>query len=234
MIKNSILLCTRNEEKYIESTINNLNASISDLEIVIVDDHSQDNTIQIIEKLKNNLDIKLIKRKEKSGLASAFLRGIIECSGENIGWVDTNQSDLCKRFPDMIKDLDNYDLILLSRYVDGGGDNRDFLRVLCSKLLNLLCRVILSNSIKDYTSSIFIMKKNVLNETNLISNGHGEFFIEFLFDVYKKNYKIKEIPYIQERDDDDNNSKSSPNLFRFFFLGFFYITRVLLIRFRRE
>ena len=51
MIKNSILLCTRNEEKYIESTIINLNESISDLEIVIVDDHSQDNTIQIIEKL---------------------------------------------------------------------------------------------------------------------------------------------------------------------------------------
>jgi len=233
MIKNSILLCTRNEEKYIENTINNLNKSISDLEVVIVDDNSQDSTIKIIEKLKSNFDIKLIKRTKKLGLASAFSRGVIECSGQNIGWVDTNQSDLCKRFPDMIKDLDSYDLILLSRYVDGGGDNRGFLRVFCSKFLNLLCRIILSNSIKDYTSSIFIMKKNVLNETTFISNGHGEFFIEFLFDVYKKNYKIKEMPYIQERDD-DNNSKSSPNLFRFFFLGFFYIIRVLLIRFRRE
>ena len=80
-----------------------------------------------------------------------------------------------------IKDLDSNHLILLSRYVEGGGDNRAFLRVFCSKFLNLLCRIILSNSIKDYTSSIFIMKKNVLNETTFISNGHGEFFIEFLF-----------------------------------------------------
>lgn len=234
MIKNSILLCTRNEEKYIKNTIHNLNKFISDIEIIIVDDQSQDNTIKIIEELKNNFNIKLIKRKKKSGLASAFLRAVIECSGENIGWVDTNQSDLCKKFPDMINDLNHYDLVLLSRYVSGGGDKRHFIRVFCSKILNLFCRIILSNAIKDYTSSIFIMKKNVLNETTFISNGHGEFFIEFLFDVYKKNYKIKEIPYIQEKDEDDNNSKSSPNLFRFFFLGFFYIMRVLMVRIRRN
>ena len=77
------------------------------------------------------------------------------------------------------------------------------------------------------------MKRQVLNETTFMPNGHGEFFIEFLFDVYKKNYKIKEIPYIQEKDD-TSNSKSSPNLFRFFFLGFFYIIRVFLIRIRRD
>lgn len=233
MIKNSILLCTRNEEKYVENTIRNLNKFIPNVEIIIVDDQSKDNTIDIIKKLKNNFDIKLIERNKKSGLASAFLRALIDSSGSNVGWVDTNQSHLCEKFPNMIENLNNYDLVLLSRYVDGGGDKRDLIRTFSSKILNSFCRIFLSTSIKDYTSSIFIMKRQVLNETTFMPNGHGEFFIEFLFDVYKKNYKIKEIPYIQEKDD-TSNSKSSPNLFRFFFLGFFYIIRVFLIRIRRD
>ena len=105
MIKNSILLCTRNEEKYVENTIRNLNKFIPHVEIIIVDDQSNDKTIDVIKKLKNNFDIKLIERNKKSGLASAFLRALIESSGSNVGWVDTNQSHLCEKFPNMIENL---------------------------------------------------------------------------------------------------------------------------------
>ena len=51
MIKNSILLCTYNEDKYIENTILKLNQFIPDLEIIIVDDNSTDNTLSIINNL---------------------------------------------------------------------------------------------------------------------------------------------------------------------------------------
>ena len=46
--KNSIILCTYNEGKYIENTISELEKNISSLELVIVDDHSTDGTIEII------------------------------------------------------------------------------------------------------------------------------------------------------------------------------------------
>ena len=75
----------------------------------------------------------------------------------------------------MIKELENNDLILLSRYIEGGSDERVLVRVLGSKLINFVCRIILGNRIKDYTSSIFIMKKNVLNETTILGYGHGIF-----------------------------------------------------------
>ena len=60
------------------------------------------------------------------------------------------------------------------------------------------------------------MKRKILDEVTFLGYGHGDFFLEFLYNVHKKNFKIKEIPYIQEKDEDDSNSKSSPNLFRFF------------------
>ena len=55
MIKNSILLCTYNEARYIENTVLNLDKSIPDLEIIIVNDDSTDNTLSIIQKLKRQL-----------------------------------------------------------------------------------------------------------------------------------------------------------------------------------
>ena len=142
--------------------------------------------------------------------------------------------ELADLFPSMISELEKNDLILLSRYVPGGSDERIFIRVFCSKLINFFCRLILSNKIQDYTSSIFIMKRSVLNESSLLGYGHGDFFIEFLYSVIKKGFSIKEIPYKQKIDDADASTSTSPNLLKFFILGFFYFLRVLITRFRRN
>jgi len=234
MIKNSILLCTFNEGKYIKDTILSLKKNIPDLEIIIVDDNSFDETISVISSLNTIDNLKVIQRKRTNGLGSAFQRALIESKGENIGWIDANMGNLANMFPKMIIELDNHDLVLLSRYVDGGSDERSLLRVFCSKLINFFCRFILSNKIKDYTSSIFIMKRSTLNETVLLGYGHGDFFIEFLYSVVQKKLSIKEIPYKQKKDHAESSSNTAPNLARFFILGFFYFTRILITKFRRN
>ena len=50
-LKTSIILCTYNEAKYLESTISELEKNITNLELVIVDDYSTDGTVEIIKKL---------------------------------------------------------------------------------------------------------------------------------------------------------------------------------------
>ena len=234
MINTTILLCTYNEGKYIKNTILNLEKYIQNFEIIVVDDNSTDNTIAELQTLNTNTNLKIIQRKQSKGLASAFQRALIESKGDYIGWIDTNMGELANKFPTMINDLKLHDLVLLSRYVEGGSDDRIFIRVFCSKLINLFCRFFLSNKIKDYTSSIFIMKRSILNETTILGYGHGDFFIEFLYSVIKRGFSIKEIPYKQKMDDDDGNTSTSPNLFKFFILGFFYFLRVILTRFRRR
>ena len=52
MIKNSILLCTFNESKYIKDTVLNIQKFVPDLEIIIVDDASKDDTLSIIQNLQ--------------------------------------------------------------------------------------------------------------------------------------------------------------------------------------
>ena len=233
--KTSIILCTYNEAKYIENTISKLEKNITNLEIVIVDDSSSDGTIEIIKKLNQKNKYKVIYRNKSRSLASAFARGVIETTGENIGWIDTNMGKVASKFPEMIKALQsNNDIIVLSRYVDGGGDRRILLRTLSSKYFNSLCRIILRIPIKDFTSSIFLMKRKILDEVTFLGYGHGEFFFEFLYNAHKKGFKIKEIPYVQDKDEDLGNSKSASSAIKFFYLGFMYILRIIITLMRRR
>jgi dolichol-phosphate mannosyltransferase len=225
--KTSIILCTYNEAIHIENTILQLEKNILNLELVIVDDNSTDGTVDIIKRLNKDNKYKAVFRNKSRSLASAFIRGVIETTGDYIGWIDTNMSELAPKFSLMTEELKkNNDIALLSRYVDGGGDQRILIRSLSSKIFNLICRFTLRSPIKDFTSSIFLMKRKVLDEVTFIGYGHGDFFFEFLYNANKKDFKIKEIPYIQKKDEDISNSKSAPNIIKFLFLGFKYLLRI--------
>ena len=231
----TIILCTYNEENYIKNSINLLQQNIDDLELIVVDDNSSDKTRDIIYELNNHKKIKLIHRKKSRGLASAFLTGLIERNGGRIGWIDTNMSELTLKFKEMNNALDEgYDIAFLSRYVEGGEDQRKLFRSLCSKYFNTVCRILLGSKIKDYTSGIFLMKRKVLEEVTFLAYGHGEFFIEFIENANRKSFKIKEIPCIQMKDDELNESKTAANPIRFLYLGFIYFIRIFTTLIRRN
>jgi glycosyltransferase involved in cell wall biosynthesis len=234
-IKTSIILCTRNEEKDIKVSINKLKENIKNLEIIIVDDNSTDQTREIIKSLNKDNKINLIHRIKSKGLASAFYTGLLECKGENVGWIDTNMSELNFKFIEM-EDMINQgnDIVVLSRYIKNGSDKRILIRSLSSYIFNFITRTILGSKIKDYTSGIFLMKRSVLKEVSIMPYGHGEFFIEFLENANRKGFLIKEIPFIQKKDVNLTESKTSGNLFKFFYLGFIYFLRVIIIKLRRN
>ena len=226
----SIILSTYNEASVIKKSINEIFLKIKNVEIVVVDDDSDDGTLEIINSIDNK-NLKVFSRTSR-GLASAFLLGMINTNGDYIGWTDSNMPQLTHHFNEMIKKLDTYDVVLLSRYIEGGGDERSKLRILSSKIINFICRLILDKDIKDYTSSIFLMRKEVLNYGVPIAYGHGEFFIEFLYKIKKNGMKICELPYVQPPDVE--GSKTASSILRFFTLGFGYLIRILITRFRKN
>tara|TARA_B100000123_G_scaffold76347_1_gene54878 strand:+ start:2250 stop:2945 length:696 start_codon:yes stop_codon:yes gene_type:complete len=228
--KISIILSTYNEAAIIEESINKIFNTIKNVEIVVVDDNSTDGTLKILNSIKNK-NLKVYSRKSR-GLASAFLLGMINTDGDYVGWTDSNMPQLTYHFKEMINKLDSYDVILLSRYIEGGGDQRSKMRILSSKIINFICRLFLGSGIKDYTSSIFIMRRDVLIHGVPIAYGHGEFFIEFLYKIKKNGMKIYELPYVQPPDLE--GSKTAASIIRFFTLGLSYLIRILIIRFRKN
>ena len=229
--KISIILSTFNEEIAIEKTINEIQKYIKNVEIIVVDDNSSDKTFEILKRLQNQ-KIKIFSRKKNKGLASAFLLGLINTEGDIIGWVDSNMASIVKIFPEMIQNLENNDIVLLSRFIDGGKDERNVVRRWSSYILNKFTKFVLNSKINDLSSGIFVMNRRVLLDTLPIASGHGEFMIEFLYNAEKRGNKIKEISYTQPVDE-EGNSKSYPNIFKFSLLGFFYFVRILQIFIRR-
>ena len=105
----SITLATYNMENYIESTILSImNQSFQDFEIVIVNDYSSDNTLQIINriKLKNN-KIKLINHSKNLGLLATRMDCIQNSSGKYIILMDPDDILLD---PNLLNYLYNYNL----------------------------------------------------------------------------------------------------------------------------
>ena len=227
----TIILSTYNEKASIEITIKELIKHINNVEIVVVDDNSPDGTLEILK----NIDypkLKIFSRKKTKGLASAFLLGLINSQGSIIGWVDSNMGSVVKKFPEMISGLENADIVLLSRYVAGGKDDRSTIRVLSSRVINGFAKFILRSKIQDLSSGIFVMKREVLLDVVPIASGHGEFMVEFLHHAEIKGNKIKEIPYTHPIDI-EGNSKSFPSITKFFTFGFFYVWRLFQTIFRR-
>ena len=227
--KISIILCTYNEVNYIEQTIRLISQTLENVEIIVVDDNSNDGTLEKLNTLKSIFNFKLIVRKNERGLASAHKRGFNESTGEYVGTIDVNSRDQILYFKDLATKLNvGYDIAVLSRYILGGGDQRIFIRSFSSKAINTVARFFLRIPFNDFTSCIFLMKKKLLDYSEIIKTGYSEWFIEFIYIVYKKKHRLIEIPYIQKMDEKLSVSKSYPNILTFFYLGIIYFYRIIL------
>lgn len=228
----SIILATYNECENIREMTAAIFAAISDpVEIIVVDDNSPDKTWQIAQEL-GDPRVKVVRRTKARGLASAINRGIIESRGEIIGWMD---SDLCHPpalLPAFMEKLSSGDVVIGSRYVKGGKDDRGFSRVLTSRMINGLATLLLGYGIRDYDSGFILMNRSVLDAVSLMPTGYGAYFIEFIYGCCKKGLQVVEIPYTFT-DRQRGESKSAVNLFQFAAAGLAYIFRIIKIRFQR-
>ena len=225
--KISIILCTYNEVNHIEACINLISKTLKNVEIIIVDDNSNDGTLEKLDKLKSTFNFKLFVRKNERGLASAQKKAFGESTGDFVGTIDVNSYNQILHFKNLANKLNNgYDIAVLSRFVPGGGDERIFIRAFASKGIYLVSKFILRIPFNDFGSGIFLMKRKLLDYTENILTTYAEWFIEFIYIIYKKKYKIIEIPYVQKKDDNLSKSKSYSNIFTFFYLGLVYFLRV--------
>jgi dolichol-phosphate mannosyltransferase len=228
----SIVLATYNERENILDTISSIFEHVKDpVEVIVVDDDSSDMTWKLVEE-HNDPRVKLIRRVDTRGLASAFNRGIIESRGEIVGWMDADMCMPPSLLPAMIKKLDEYDIVVGSRYAPGGIDDRALLRVASSKLINGLATKVLGFGIKDYDSGFVVLKRSVFDKVSIIPTGYGAYFMEFIYTCRKKGLTVYEIPYVF-RDRAKGVSKSAPSILKFFRTGMQYVSRIFTARLRK-
>ena len=228
----SIVLATYNERENIVDTIQSIFEHVKDpVEVIVVDDDSADQTWQLVESL-GDPRVVVIRRVDTRGLASAFNRGIIESRGEIVGWMDADMCMPPSMLPAMVDKLNEHDIVVGSRYAQGGKDDRAPLRVISSRLINGLAGLVLGYGIKDYDSGFVVLRRTVFNKVSIIPTGYGAYFMEFLYTCRKKGLTVYEMPYVF-RDRAKGISKSAPSIFKFFKTGMQYVIRIFTARLRR-
>lgn len=95
--KISIVTPSYNQGQYIEETILSvLNQNYPNLEYIIIDGDSTDNTVEIIKKYEDRINY-WISEKDR-GQADAINKGFEKCTGEIIGWINSDDLYLEKVF----------------------------------------------------------------------------------------------------------------------------------------
>ena len=92
MPKVSVIVPVYNTENYIEKCLNSLvNQTLEDLEIIVVNDGSTDNSENVLDKFIENYPDKIkYYKKENGGLSDARNFGLNYAKGEYIGFVDSD------------------------------------------------------------------------------------------------------------------------------------------------
>jgi dolichol-phosphate mannosyltransferase len=231
--KISIIIPTYNERSNIKELIKQIfSFNISDLNIIIVDDNSPDGTGGLVESIEETTRLEIIHRIKKMGLGSAYIDGFkraLVLGADYIFEMDADFSHDPKYLPQFLEEVENYDLVLGSRYIEGGGiKNWNLGRRLISYLGNFYARLILNLSFQDLTGGFKCYKRKVIESINLekLDSEGYVFQIETTYWAYKNGFKIKEIPIIfTER----KLGKSKFN-FKIFFEAFI---KVLTLRFKK-
>lgn len=204
----SVIISAFNHERWIERTIRSLLhqefINLNDFEIIIVDDHSSDNTNIILSKYKEFENIKIINNKKNLGLPASINKAIVSSYGRYIVRVDSDDY-VSRKF-----------LFILKYFLE---QNREYQGVACDYFIvnhneELIRRV--KHSEEEIACGIMFRREclfdlGLYNTNFAMREGHE------IMQRFKKKFKLAylELPLYKYRSHNDNRSKNLNELKRF-------------------
>jgi dolichol-phosphate mannosyltransferase len=207
-LKITVITPTYNEAENLPNLVSALFALPLDLHLLVVDDNSPDGTGQVADRLAgSDPRVQVHHRAGKLGLRSAYLEGIqiaLASGADVIVQMDADFSHDPAALVDMARRLENADVVLGSRYVDGGSVDRQWplWRKSLSAFGNFYARTILGLPLRDATTGYRMWRRATLEGMPLKrieANGYI-FLVEMIYLAHCVEYKIGESPiYFADR-----------------------------------
>ncbi len=203
MNKALIIVPTYNERENIRKLVGEVLEKDSRLEMLIVDDNSPDGTGELADQLaEQDSRVHAIHRQSKLGLGSAYREGFrwaLERDYDLIFEMDADFSHDPCYLKDFLKAAGDADLVIGSRYVSGiNVVNWPMSRLFLSYGASLYTRFITGMPVKDPTAGFKCFHREVLESLELgrIQSDGYSFQIEVNFKVWRKKFRIQEIPIV--------------------------------------
>lgn len=196
-----VIIPTYNERPNVRPLLEQLLA-LGDLRILIVDDASPDGTGQIAEEYAavNRARVQVLHRTGRRGLGLSYIDGMylaLRTDASHICQMDADLSHDPADIPRLLKAAESADVVIGSRYVEGGRiDNWPLRRRLLSAFANRYIRAITRLSVRDCTSGFRCWRREALERMPLASirsEGYA-FVVELAFEAARAGLRCAEIP----------------------------------------
>jgi dolichol-phosphate mannosyltransferase len=187
--------------------------------VLVIDDNSPDGTGELADRLaEENYHVEVLHRPRKDGLGPAYLAGFQRALADpEVGLVlemDADFSHDPADVPRLVAAAANADLVLGSRYVEGGSiGNWGRVRRFISSGGSWYARVLLGVGIRDLTCGFRCYRREVLETIDLgaIDSRGYAFQIEGTYRTLRAGFRVVEIP-IRFIDREHGGSKMSRSI----------------------
>src|ERR671934_2104253 len=201
-MKTCICLPTYNERDNLEPMLRALGDVLEpSSRVLVIDDASPDGTGRLADRLASELAfVDVLHRTSKEGLGRAYLAGFrraLAAGAELILEMDCDFSHDPADVPRLVAAADNADLVLGSRYVEGGSiGNWGVGRRVVSAAGSWYARVLLGVPIRDLTGGFKCYRRAVLEAIDLdsISSLGYAFQIETTYRALRAGFRVVEVP----------------------------------------
>jgi len=149
--KISVIIAARNEEKNIEECLRNI-PKYENLEVIVIDDASNDRTYEIAKKFKANYDLKIFRNETPKGNVYSWDYGVKKSSGELILLLAADAK--INSFDAAIRHFDDPKIVQVHQKVEISGEENN----LISKLMPIYQR---------YANYVPFIKKGLRKETEV-------------------------------------------------------------------
>jgi len=163
-------------------------------EIIIVDDNSPDETVEVCRALKSAVPVRLCVRKEERELSTAVIRGMNLAQGRVLVCMDADLSHPPEKLPELIRPLDDSDVefVIGSRYVSGASTDEEwgFIRWLNSKVATWLARPLTKTN--DPMAGFFALRRTTFHSATQLDPVGYKIGLELMIKCNCRN--VEEIP----------------------------------------
>jgi len=198
-----VILPTYNEIENLPRIVPQILEVDPDLEVLVVDDDSPDGTGKEADRMaEENPRLSVIHRASKMGLGSAYITGFkygIEKGFDYLFEMDADFSHDAKYLKDFLREIKEADLVVGSRYLQGVNViNWPMSRLLLSYFANVYTRIITGLPLRDATGGFKCYRREALEaiELDSVRSDGYSFQIEMSFKLWRKGFRLKEIPII--------------------------------------
>lgn len=198
----TVVVPTLNEEGNIAELVDRLHRVLAGIswEVIFVDDDSRDGTRAVIASLAaRDHRVRLLHRIGRRGLSSACIEGIQASTAPFVAIMDADLQHDETLLPQMLNAARNdaQDLVIGSRYISGGGIDKDWdkSRASASMFATRLGQFILKMNVADPMSGFFLMRRSAFDGAVRQLSAMG---FKILVDVLASTrapLKVRELPY---------------------------------------